>query len=489
VPPDPTGPIRSAFEDATEVADLFLRLYRVAVHRDFHDPIIVVFTDGGWASQRAFSGWRSGRQTGAVAIREAARSIPPSAWQHDFDAARREMVRTFFEVLGSLSTEEERLAAMVVLLRELDRVVGDVLSASSTPTWPSPPGSDWTVVGCNKRFFDSDLPSPKEDLRFVEALALDHVRLVHSVPGWDWSLQRLPWELDELMADATANSPNGPSPSIVLFSPWLDNVLDTVDVDENVMTFRMNPRPLDVATYDALCHVLDAPATVVMLPELTYSTDLAARLSAKLRCGSGIGLVLAGSEHEMQGNATFRNRCHAIEGDGRFAPHLVHDKTCPFPLPLALSRKLATERKLPRALQRIDRGRTFVEGIAPSSRCTLFESNTLGRFVIGICRDFLDSPNFVAMCQQLAPDHVFVPAMSQSLTLFHQGCRALGGDIGAAIYVVNARTHAGTEAGSVYIPRRGSGWPKVLEVTPGLDEKAPFAWRVTLGDPPVVTAI
>jgi hypothetical protein len=196
-------------------------------------------------------------------------------------------------------------------------------------------------------------------------------------------------------------------------------------------------------------------ASVVVFPELTANPDLVAGLKSRLAAlPNRIGLVIPGSRHAEIFPGVWRNRCTALDPIGSDST-VTHDKVTRFALP----RKMAADYG--------QRGEVEFIECSEAPRCIkLYDSFTLGRFAVLICRDVIE-PQIPEFLRQHFLDHVFVVAMTPDLRDFLGPCSQLGRVLDAGIFVANMPFDAPQPA-LIYVPVRGK--PNLEECPPGSHE-------------------
>jgi hypothetical protein len=182
-------------------------------------------------------------------------------------------------------------------------------------------------------------------------------------------------------------------------------------------------------------------ASVLLFPELTASSALVSSLKSMLAGSPNpIGMVIPGSRHVEVSPGVWRNRCTALDPMGHES-NVTHDKMTRFALP----RKTA-------ALYGRGEASETIECTEAPRRIRLYDSFTLGRFAVLICRDVIE-PQVPEFLRQHFLDHVFVLAMTPDLGDFLGPCSELGRILDAGVFVANAPFDAPQPA-LVYLPVR-----------------------------------
>lgn len=209
--------------------------------------------------------------------------------------------------------------------------------------------------------------------------------------------------------------------------------------------------PRIVLSDAALTIVKHGGASVLLFPELMASSALVASLKSLLAGSPNrIGMVIPGSRHVEVSPRVWRNRCTALDPMGHES-NVTHDKMTRFALP----------RKTAALYGRGEAGETIECTEAPR-RIRLYDSFTLGRFAVLICRDVIE-PQVPEFLRQHFLDHVFVLAMTPNLGDFLGPCSELGRILDAGIFVVNTAFDSQPQPALLYVPVRGE---PTLEVCP-----------------------
>ena len=137
-----------------------------------------------------------------------------------------------------------------------------------------------------------------------------------------------------------------------------------------------------------------------------------------------IGMVIPGSRHLEIAPGVWRNRCTALDPMGNEC-NVTHDKITRYALP----KKMAAQHGRDTTIETIE----CTE--APRS-IRLYDSFTLGRFAVLICRDVIE-PQVPEFLRQHSLDHLFVRAMTPDLGDFLGPCSELGHILDAGVFVVN----------------------------------------------------
>ena len=108
-----------------------------------------------------------------------------------------------------------------------------------------------------------------------------------------------------------------------------------------------------------------------------------------------------------------------------------------------------------------------IECTGAPRRIRLYDSFTLGRFAVLICRDVIE-PQVPEFLRKHFLDHVFVVAMTPDLGDFLGPCSELGRILDAGIFVVNTAFGSRPQPALLYVPVRGE---PTLEVCPPDDHE------------------
>jgi hypothetical protein len=184
-------------------------------------------------------------------------------------------------------------------------------------------------------------------------------------------------------------------------------------------TFPIQPRDPDrqrAEINDLVQAAVDAGASIVVLPELSVTEDLAIELQDWVRRPGGPRLLVAGSYHHEQHDAnggTPRRRNSAIGWVRGHDEPLIHDKHSPGDHPIA-------------------------EDIQPQGwpELRLYVTADGWHIAIAICRDLLN-PHAVYALAEAGANLVLVPAMSETLMPFGGPAAHLVGSRQAIVAVAN----------------------------------------------------
>ncbi|MBF6557417.1 MAG: hypothetical protein IVW52_14885 [Acidimicrobiales bacterium] len=193
---------------------------------------------------------------------------------------------------------------------------------------------------------------------------------------------------------------------------------------------------------DLIGQAVDAGARIVVLPELSVTARLAARLQRWVERPDGLTVLVAGSYHHSEHG---RGRNTAATWVRGVTDPLVADKYSP------------GDRPLP-------------EGIEPEGRPEVRVHVADGwHLVVAICRDLLN-PNAVHALSEVGANLVLVPAMSERVLAFAGQAAQLVGSCQAVVAVANnpaAWPHLDGPASSV--PRAVFGHPSLPQQTVLMD--------------------
>lgn len=224
---------------------------------------------------------------------------------------------------------------------------------------------------------------------------------------------------------------------------------------------------------------------VLCFPELTLDPDLMGHLCDRLRYRNEEdhpALVIAGSfHHEYDDGRGWVNRCQVLDPYGRVL--LKQDKCVAFKIPASQAREMS-----PQLLAKLGiDGRGGHEDIAVGEELTFLDSG-LGRMLFPICLDYCGD-QLTELLLDSRPNLFWVPAMTPTMSAFHERARFLGGRLRASSFVVNSRwlleqiglSQEEIERSLVtsYLPCRGGLWDR-LETLEGAEELRLFRICVIL---------
>jgi hypothetical protein len=451
----------------TNLYDLFLSLYRSVAENGISEVVRAVFSP--WESAK-YQEWRNSSHPLCHAIAEVIGNNA-NDWLDDFPRMRDGLLGRLAEWANEAEHQsdaiEKEVACVVTTLRELDLIVGQALGFPLGPlTYPSPPRSDGysLVRKPNAGFYsqyrmreDLEAPPALAHGEFTESLGLVSTYVVHPLAGehyFEWSIERAPALSEGVWREQMAEG----KLSFVLLS-FPHTVKPTLAFGEQCFLLKdLGPAEADVGK-EVLKKVQtiaeEGGASVVVFPELTAHPDLVAGLKAQLAAlPNRIGLVIPGSRHAEISSGVWRNRCTALDPIGSDST-VTHDKVTRYALP----RKMAAEYG--------QRGEVeFIECSEAPRRIRLYDSFTLGRFAVLICRDVIE-PQIPEFLRQHFLDHVFVVAMTPDLRDFLGPCSQLGRILDAGVFVANMPFDAPQPA-LIYLPVRAK--PGFEECPPGSHE-------------------
>ena len=330
-------------------------------------------------------------------------------------------------------------------------------------TYPAkPPSNGYTLVRKPGTGFysqyrakkDLDAPPLKEELEpptplthgeFTESLGLASTYVVDPMVGeryFEWSIERAPVLSESVWREQMAQG----QLSFVLVSFPHATVKPTLEFGERCFLVKdLGPSEADVGK-EVLEKVRavakDGGASVVIFPELTAGGDLVSGIKSLLAASPNrIGMLIPGSRHVEVSRGVWRNRSTALDPIGRES-NVTHDKVTRYPLP----REMASQYGRNKAVETIE----CSEG---PRRIRLYDSFTLGRFAVLICRDVIE-PQVPEFLRQHFVDHIFVLAMTRDLGEFLRPCSELGRILDAGVFVANMPFEAPHPA-LIYIPVRG----------------------------------
>ena len=190
---------------------------------------------------------------------------------------------------------------------------------------------------------------------------------------------------------------------------------------------------------------------VLLFPELTASSALVSGVKARLAANPNrFGLVIPGSRHLEGSNRIWRNTCIGLDPIGRES-NVRHDKITRYALSATKAQAYGRDAVV-----------ETIECIEVERRIRLYDSFTLGRFAVLICRDIIE-PSVPEFLRRHRLDNIFVLAMTPNLEDFREQCSDLGRLLDAGIFVVNTAEAQPPQPAFLYLPIRGK---KALEVCP-----------------------
>lgn len=450
-----SGGVLVEHERATNLYDLFLSLYRSVAENGVSEIVRTLFSLWGPAEYRD---WRNSSHPSSEAIATEI-GDNPNPWIDDFPATRDRLLNRL-RVLSEASdpsgdSARQEVALVVSALRELDRIIGQALSfPPGVLTYPAKPDMNgYTVVRKPGAGFYSqyrireelEAPPPLTHGEFRESLGLASTYVVHPIAGehyFDWTIERAPALSESVWREQLARG----DLSFVLVSFPHAGVKATLRFgDHCFLVTDLGPAEADVDR-EVLSKIgaiaKDRGAAVVFFPELTAQPDLVAGIKSILAASPNrIGMVIPGSRHAEVSSGVWRNRATALDPIGRDS-NVTHDKVTRYPLP----KKLVAHYNRDDAME-------IIECIEAPRRIRLYDSFTLGRFAVLICRDVIE-PQVPEFLRQHFLDHIFVLAMTPDLRDFLGPCAQLGRSLDAAVFVANMPFDAPQPA-LLYVPVRG----------------------------------
>lgn len=458
-------------EDALErysltanVYELFLSLYGSIAEGGISEIVRRVFSP--WQQAR-YPEWRNFSHPQCAILSNEIGS-DPNEWLDDFATMRDRLLVRFrawaYELRNQRDVPEQHVASIVIALRQLDVIVGRALAFPlSAATYPSPPdGNSYTVVlapstGFYNRYRlreELDPVSPLEHGEFVQSLGLVWTYVVERLAGqqyFDWNIERVQALVESVWRDQRGR---GELKFALLSFPHAQ-LQPNLEFGENCFVVR------DLGSSESefdriVLNRVEALAkqggvSVLLFPELTASSVLVSGIREKLTANPNrFGLVIPGSRHVEVSPGIWRNACVGIDPVGRES-NIRHEKITRYALP----------RKKAEAYGR-DSAVETIECIEVRRQIRLYDSFTLGRFAVLICRDVIESsvPEFL---RRHRLDHIFVLAMTPDLEDFRDRCSDLGRQLDAGIFVVNTAEAQPPQPAFIYLPVRGE---KRLETCP-----------------------
>lgn len=446
------------------VYDLFLSLYKSLAEDGISEIVRRVFSR--WEQAR-YPEWRNlSHPLCTVLINEI--GSDPNPWLDDFPRMRDKLLHRLtawaHESEDQRDVLEQQVACVVTALRQLDIIVGLALPfPPGAATYPSPPrASGYTLVlspgtGFHNRFrLKSGLEPvpPLQHGEFVESLGLVWTYVVGPLAGgqyFDWAIERVQplvesvwrqqWERGEL-SFALLSFPHAELQANLDFK---GNCFLVKDLGSSEPEFDSSV----LSRLEALAS--QGGVAVLLFPELTASSALVSGVKARLAANPNrFGLVIPGSRHLEVSTGVWRNTCIGLDPMGRES-NVRHDKITRYVLP----------RKKAEACGR-DPGVETIECIEPRRQIRLYDSFTLGRFAVLICRDIIEPP-VPEFFGHHRLDNIFVLAMTPNLEDFRERCSDLGRVLDAGVFVVNTADARPPQPAFIYVPVRGK---KALEVCP-----------------------
>jgi hypothetical protein len=433
------------------VPELFLALYYQIATGDAIELVRATFLTSAAPAALTI---RRGQDPITRAFRDELSTCSATSWLDDFTVCLRRLTEAMTSS-GAQADDQLRVALIVTALRALDPIIGKILRTSPDLTFPTVPATNQQTLvyrplsyfASYRELINKPRPWPLEHLTFDEALDLRFVYVIPPERPQDfisWKVGRLPKNVDDVLASQPANR-------FTLISVPHDEkgVNVAVDAANRRFTVTFDPDPeLITDLVRTVSGEIKHGASIIALPELVSNPDIQARLGVELRRQPGrVGLLFPGSEHVLDSGGTPRNRAIALDPTGSVIDGLFHDKITVYSLPtdwLMSHGAPAFAASGVEVLEGID--------VAPR-RLILCESRTLGRILVVICRDILETP-VQSFCRKHRPDHTLVLAMSPSLEMFRAQCAILGRDIDGGVYVVNVGGCPKEEPAFFFVPVR-----------------------------------
>jgi hypothetical protein len=439
---------------AANLYDLFLSLYRSVAENGVSEIVRKVFSS--WESTE-YSDWRNSSHPYCDAITSEI-GKNPNDWIDDFSVMKDRLLTKLKafgdEVERRSDAVEHEVGCVVTALRELDVIVALALTFPPGPlTYPAPPRSDgYTLVRkpgpgfyTQYRVKNSlEAPPPLAHGEFRESLGLVSTYVVHPLAGehyFEWTIHRAPALSESVWREQAERG----QLSFALLSFPHATMKPTFEFRANCFLVKdLGPSEpaVDAKVVEKVATIVkQGSASVLLFPELTASSALVTSLKSLLAGSpSRIGMVIPGSRHVEVSSGVWRNRCTALDPMGHES-NVTHDKMTRFALP----RKIA-------AVYGRDEAVETIECTGAPRRIRLYDSYTLGRFAVLICRDVIE-PQVSEFLRQHFLDHVFVLAMTPDLRDFLGPCSELGRILDAGVFVVNTPFDAAQPA-LVYMPVR-----------------------------------
>jgi hypothetical protein len=444
--------------------DLFLSFYRSLAEDGISEVVRRVFSP--WERAR-YPEWRNlSHPLCTILINEI--GSDPNAWLDDFPKMRDQLLHRLttwaHESENRPDVLEQQVACVVTALRQLDMIVGRALAfPPSSATYPSTPrASGYTLVmnpgtGFHNRYrLKSELEPvpPLQHGEFIESLGLVWTYVVGPLAGgqyFDWSIERVQPLVESVWREQMEHGHlsfallSFPHAELQPNLEFKDNCFLVKDLGSSEMEF-------DASVLNRL-EVLakQGGAAVLLFPELTASSALVSGVKARLAANPNrFGLVIPGSRHLEASTGIWRNKCIGLDPIGRES-NIKHEKVTRYVLP----------RKKAQAYGR-DPAVETIECIEPRRQIRLYDSFTLGRFAVLICRDIIEPP-VPEFLRRHRLDNIFVLAMTPNLEDFRERCSDLGRQLDAGVFVVNTAEAQPPQPAFIYLPVRGK---KALEVCP-----------------------
>ena len=369
-----------------------------------------------------------------------AQALTPRASELDSTRFRQYRDGLLNQIRDLEGSPDDRLdhvvASAVVLLQNLDPVIGALLQTGEDRTYPVTPDPTGYTVALRPTAYYATLPTKARKVRLWEREAgslrtvLDeYLHSVYVVPPLhgdekiSWRVRRLPDIVESRLGDSNH------AVLLVSVPHALDNLEYSLSSDDDklfqVTGLTAAAEPLIVEQLRTVLseRLKERPWSVIVLPEYCATPAVRQCVAEILqRHPDRAALVVGGSSRIVDDGGRARNRCRCLDATGALGDHLpTHDKITRF-----------TYRG---AIEDID---------VEDCTVTFWDSETLGRSTVLICRDILErAPDFFLRHHYF--DHLFVPAMSPSLEDFESYGVDLGALLGAGIYIANSPVLAETD--------------------------------------------
>jgi len=448
----------------TSVYDLFLSLYRSIAEDGMTEIVRRLFSP--W-DQARYPEWRNLSHPWCTTLLDDIGN-DPNEWLDEFFKMRDLLLSRFRAWVRESGNQydalDQQVTWVVTALRQMDIVIGRALAfPMGAATYPSPPRANgYTLVlnpgtGFHNRYRvrkGLDPVPPLQHGEFVQSLGLVRTYVVEPLAGeqyFEWTIERVQpliesvWrglmEREELRF-AMLSFPHGKTHPTLEFKEKCFLVKDLGSSEPEFDGSVLN-RLQTIAQ--------EAGVAVLLFPELTASNSLVSGVKARLAANPNrFGLVIPGSRHAEVSVGTWRNTCIGIDPIGRES-NVVHHKITRYALPgkeaQAYGREPAVE---------------TIECIEARRQIRLYDSFTLGRFAVLICRDIIE-PSVPEFLRRHRLDNIFVLAMTPDLEDFRERCSDLGRELDAGVFVVNTGDAQPPQPAFIYLPVRGK---KDLEVCP-----------------------
>jgi len=439
--------------DTGNVFELFLSLYRSVAESGLSEVARRVC----WHEASRYNEWHQQQDPLARSIVDAI-GENPNPWLEEFSSTQKRVLLTLEHageaIARAANAQEQAVLCIVTALRQLDPILDKILSFSiGALSYPSPPRADsYTLVRKPRTSFYSlyrtreDLPAPPplQHGEFDQALGLISTYVVPPLSGgqyFEWDVHRIPESIESVWRLHSQTEI-----SFLLLSFPHGETQMRIDVQES--SFRvanLGPKETEIQELVAeqVAKGIAKGASIVLFPELTASDAMTRHVKRLLaEQPNRIGMLVPGSKHLEVSPGVWRNRCTAIDGMGQDTG-ILHDKFTRYALPDGTIHGLGG-----------DLGTEILEGIQVTPRrVNFYDSYTLGRLAILICRDIIE-PQTAEFLRRHFLDHILVISMSPSLKDFQTACSQLGRVLDCGVYVVNTAFGDKPEPAFFYLPIR-----------------------------------